>query len=209
MDLLEYARGLATSGNNQQQQNAQFLQTFIHQGSSTKAPEKQPDNRNNNLLLIGGLVIFGIVALLDIGGNLITNLDLSNNPKLKHISVSGLKIKQDLNTFSHLKELEHLCLDSCDFYGSLRPLAETNHDFLISRISKLEQQLIEQEKITNKVLKENEQSEKQLANEKQTFLTTAEKLNNYISQLEGSETQPTGILTEKEKIEIQSKFALV
>src|SRR6185312_4191985 len=66
------------------------------------------------------------LELLDIGGNPLTSLDLSNNQKLKQISVSGLKIKQDLNTFSHLKELEHLCLDSCDFYGSLQPLAETS-----------------------------------------------------------------------------------
>ena|SRR6185437_1622692 len=67
------------------------------------------------------------LELLDIGGNLLTSLDLSNNQKLKNIiSVSGLKIKQDLNTFSHLKELEHLCLDSCDFYGSLQPLTETS-----------------------------------------------------------------------------------
>src|SRR4051812_30489196 len=52
---------------------------------------------------------------LDIGGNLITSLNLNNNSKLKLISVSGLSVKQDLNTFSHLKNLEYLCLDSSDF----------------------------------------------------------------------------------------------
>jgi len=48
----------------------------------------------------------------------------------------------------------------------------------------LGKQLAEQEKITSKILNEKEQLEKQLANEKQIFLTTAEKLNNYVSQLE-------------------------
>ncbi|RIA89346.1 hypothetical protein C1645_825040 [Glomus cerebriforme] len=160
------------------------------------------------------------LVLLDIGGNPLTSLDLSNNPKIKHISVSGLNIKQDLNTFFHLKELEHICLDSCDFYGSLKPLAKTHlkklymtnswnikggweflpatletiecgkrkdifgtlanyqndsptwrkdHDFLISRISRLEEKLTDQEKITKKILSEKEQLEKQLVTKNKLF----------------------------------------
>jgi hypothetical protein len=48
----------------------------------------------------------------------------------------------------------------------------------------MEKKLAEQEKITNKILNEKEQLEKQLASEKKTFLTTADKLNNYVSELE-------------------------
>src|SRR5579863_2451107 len=54
MDLLDYARGLSASGNNQ---NAHQLQALI-QGNSVKVPEKKPDN--NTPLLVGGLVIFGV-----------------------------------------------------------------------------------------------------------------------------------------------------
>ncbi|CAG8685726.1 12809_t:CDS:2, partial [Ambispora gerdemannii] len=48
-------------GNNNQQQNAQYLQTLIQQGSSPVKDNKQ--NGNNNPLLVGGLVIFGITTL--------------------------------------------------------------------------------------------------------------------------------------------------
>jgi hypothetical protein len=63
MDLLEYAQRLAGQGNRQQQQNAQYLQTLIQQGGS---PVKTDDNKqsgNNAPLLIGGLVVFGLVAV--------------------------------------------------------------------------------------------------------------------------------------------------
>ncbi|MEG7979073.1 MAG: protein phosphatase 1 regulatory subunit 42 [Mollicutes bacterium UO1] len=61
MDLLEYAQKLVAKGNNNQQQNAQYLQTLIQQGSSSVKPDKQPGN--NTPLLVGGLVIFGISVL--------------------------------------------------------------------------------------------------------------------------------------------------
>jgi hypothetical protein len=61
MDLLEYAQKLVTKGNNNQQQNAQYLQTIIQQGSSPVKDNKQPGN--NTPLLIGGLVIFGVATL--------------------------------------------------------------------------------------------------------------------------------------------------
>ncbi len=75
---------------------------------------------------------------------------------------------------------------------------------MLNRINKLEQQLIEQEKITNKVLKEKEQQEKQLASEKETFLTTANKLNKCISQLEEKLAQ-VQINKQETKIEIPPK----
>jgi hypothetical protein len=60
MDLLNYAQQLTTHGNNQQQQNAQYLQTLI-QHSPTKTDEKPS---NNTPLLIGGLTTFGVFALI-------------------------------------------------------------------------------------------------------------------------------------------------
>jgi hypothetical protein len=62
MDLLEYAQKLVANGNNQQQQNAQYLQTLISSNSPTKLDEKQPGN--NTALLVGGLVVFGISAVV-------------------------------------------------------------------------------------------------------------------------------------------------
>ena len=65
MDLLEYAQKLVSQGNNNQQQNAHYLQTLIQQGNSpVKTDDKQPSN--NTPLLIGGLVLFG-VSVLGIG----------------------------------------------------------------------------------------------------------------------------------------------
>ena len=64
MDLLEYAQKLVAKGNNNQSQNAQYLQTLIKQGSSSIKDDKQPGN--NAPLLIGGLVVFG-VSVLGIG----------------------------------------------------------------------------------------------------------------------------------------------
>jgi len=64
MDLLEYAQKLVAKGDNNQTQNAQYLQTLISSNSPTKTDEKQP--RNNTPLLIGGLVVFGI-SILAIG----------------------------------------------------------------------------------------------------------------------------------------------
>ncbi|CAG8459772.1 6985_t:CDS:2 [Racocetra persica] len=61
MDLLEYAQKLASQGNNQQQQNAQYLQTLIQSNSPAKTDNKQPGN--NAPLLIGGLVVFGLGAV--------------------------------------------------------------------------------------------------------------------------------------------------
>ncbi|CAG8745164.1 14629_t:CDS:2 [Gigaspora margarita] len=61
MDLLEYAQELISQGN-QQQQNAQYLQTLIQGGSPAKTDDgKKPGN--NTPLLIGGLVVFGLVAV--------------------------------------------------------------------------------------------------------------------------------------------------
>jgi hypothetical protein len=60
MDLLEYAQKLVAKGDNNQEQNAQYLQTLIQQGNSP-VDNKQPSN--NTPLLVGGLVIFGISAL--------------------------------------------------------------------------------------------------------------------------------------------------
>jgi len=62
MDLLEYAQKLVAKGDNNQSQNAQYLQTLIQQGSSPVKPDnKQPGN--NTPLLVGWLVIFGISVL--------------------------------------------------------------------------------------------------------------------------------------------------
>ena len=57
--------GKIGKGNNNQQQNAQYLQTLIkHENSPVKPDNKQPNN--NTPLLVGGLVIFG-VSVLGIG----------------------------------------------------------------------------------------------------------------------------------------------
>ena len=61
MDLLEYAQKLVAKGDNNQTQNAQYLQTLIQHGNSPVKDNKQPSN--NTPLLIGGLVIFGITVL--------------------------------------------------------------------------------------------------------------------------------------------------
>src|SRR3954469_17006817 len=63
MDLLTYAQQLTTSGNNQQKQNAQYLQTLI-QHSPVKTNDNQPNN--NTPLLIGGIVILVIILALGI-----------------------------------------------------------------------------------------------------------------------------------------------
>jgi hypothetical protein len=65
MDLLEYAQKLVANGNNQQQQNAQYLQTLIQHGSSSVKPDNKQVG-NNAPLLVGGLVVFG-VSVLGIG----------------------------------------------------------------------------------------------------------------------------------------------
>jgi len=62
MDLLEYAQKLVSQGNNNQQQNAQYLQTLIQQGSSPVKPDNNQAG-NNSPLLIGGLIVFGISVL--------------------------------------------------------------------------------------------------------------------------------------------------
>ncbi|CAG8687129.1 4855_t:CDS:2, partial [Cetraspora pellucida] len=72
MDLLEYAQKLASQGNQQQQQNAQYLQALIQSGSPVKTDNKQ--SGNNAPPLIGGLVIFGIVAV--VVGYLLETLNL-------------------------------------------------------------------------------------------------------------------------------------
>src|SRR6185503_14325355 len=62
MDLLEYAQKLVAKGDNNQTQNAQYLQALIQKGSSpVKSDNKQP---GNTPLLIGGLVILGISAVV-------------------------------------------------------------------------------------------------------------------------------------------------
>ena len=62
MDLLEYVQKLVAKGDNNQSQNAHYLQTLISGNSPAKSDEKQP--HNNTPLLIGGLVIFGISAVV-------------------------------------------------------------------------------------------------------------------------------------------------
>ena len=62
MDLLEYAQKLVAKGDNNQTQNAQYLQTLIQHGNSPVKDNKKPGN--NNPLLVGGLVIFGISAVV-------------------------------------------------------------------------------------------------------------------------------------------------
>ena len=62
MDLLEYAQKLVAKGDNNQTQNAQYLQTLISGNSPAKLDDKQP--QNNTPLLIGGLVVFGVSALV-------------------------------------------------------------------------------------------------------------------------------------------------
>jgi len=64
IDLLEYAQKLMAKGDNNQSQNAQYLQTLIQHGNSPVKDNKQPGD--NNLLLVGGLVVFG-VSVLGIG----------------------------------------------------------------------------------------------------------------------------------------------
>jgi len=59
MDLLEYAQKLVAKGDNNQTQNAQYLQALI--SSNSPAKDKQPGN--NGSLLIGGLIVFGISVL--------------------------------------------------------------------------------------------------------------------------------------------------
>ena len=61
MDLLEYAQQLVAKGDNNQTQNAHYLQTLIQHGDSPVKDNKQPGN--NAPLLVGGLVILGIAAL--------------------------------------------------------------------------------------------------------------------------------------------------
>jgi hypothetical protein len=54
---------LVNKGNNNQQQNAQYLQALVKQESlPVKSDDKQPGN--NTPLLIGGLVLFGVVAVM-------------------------------------------------------------------------------------------------------------------------------------------------
>jgi len=60
-DLLEYAQKLVAKGDNNQEQNAQYLQTLIQHGNSPVKDNKQPGN--NVPLLVGGLVIFGVATL--------------------------------------------------------------------------------------------------------------------------------------------------
>jgi len=63
MDLLDYVQKLVAKGDNNQSQNAQYLQTLIQHGNSPVKPDnKQPGN--NTLLLVGGLVVFGISAVV-------------------------------------------------------------------------------------------------------------------------------------------------
>src|SRR6185312_3593563 len=61
MDLLEYAQKLVAKGDNNQTQNAQYLQALISNNSPAKSDNKQP--HNNTPLLISGLVVFGVAAV--------------------------------------------------------------------------------------------------------------------------------------------------
>ena len=61
MDLLEYAQKLVAKGDNNQTQNAHYLQTLISSNSPAKSDNKQLGN--NTPLLVGGLVVFGISVL--------------------------------------------------------------------------------------------------------------------------------------------------
>src|SRR6185437_88579 len=61
VDLLEYAQKLVAKGDNNQTQNAHYLQTLISSNSPAKSDNKPSDNTP---LLVGGLVIFGISAVV-------------------------------------------------------------------------------------------------------------------------------------------------
>jgi hypothetical protein len=64
VDLLEYAQKLVANGNSNQSQNSQYLQTLIQQGnSSVKSDSDNKQTSDNTPLLMGGLVIFGVMAL--------------------------------------------------------------------------------------------------------------------------------------------------
>ncbi|CAG8435232.1 5942_t:CDS:2 [Ambispora gerdemannii] len=67
LDLLEYAQKLVSGGNSSQQQNAQYLQALIQQGSSPIKPVDNKENGNNAPLLVGGAVVLAVVSALGIG----------------------------------------------------------------------------------------------------------------------------------------------
>src|SRR6185437_15246415 len=83
MDLLEYAQKLVAKGNNNQTQNAQYLQTLISSNSPAKSDNKQPGN--NTRLLIGGLVVFGVSALVI--GYLLGKRKRINNKFIKYLII--------------------------------------------------------------------------------------------------------------------------
>jgi hypothetical protein len=74
-DLLTYVNELVNSGQTSQNHTANYLQTLIRQESS---PNIHPKNSDNPLLLISGLIIFG-VSILGIG-YLLGNKKTKNTP---------------------------------------------------------------------------------------------------------------------------------
>jgi Leucine-rich repeat (LRR) protein len=77
---------------------------------------------------------------LDLGGNPLTNINLSKNSKLKKISFADYPINQNLSVFSHLKNLEYLNINKTPFFGSLRTLADSKlNDLKIKDCPKIEE----------------------------------------------------------------------
>src|SRR5438067_10502641 len=60
---------------------------------------------------------------LDLGGSPLTNISLVKNNKLKKISFADCPINQNLSIFSHLKNLEYLNINKTPFSGTLKVLS--------------------------------------------------------------------------------------
>ncbi|CAG8560835.1 6112_t:CDS:2 [Paraglomus occultum] len=166
MDLLEYAQKLVAKGDNNQSQNAQYLQTLIQQGDSPVKDNKQPGN--NTSLLVGGLVVFGISAMDiyqepddDIGGILAAKFPL--NPANK--KNDQLKINKPLALIANNEE---------------KPAKK--EAILLQKIKLLEEQL----KYTQQLVQQEKQRADQLEIKLKVvgkFLYQQQKIN-YYKQLE-------------------------
>ncbi|CAG8659215.1 38313_t:CDS:10 [Gigaspora margarita] len=93
------------SQGNQQQQNAQYLQTLIQGGSAAKTDDGKRSG-NNTPLLIGGLVVFGLVAVA-VGYLLGVNMKKENN-NFDQFYTNPLTAKKLTSIFTEkLKELDY------------------------------------------------------------------------------------------------------
>lgn len=76
---------------------------------------------------------------LDLGGSPLTNINLAKNNKLKKISFAGCPINQNLSIFSHLKNLEYLNINRVPLLGTLKVLSNSKlSDLKIKECSKIE-----------------------------------------------------------------------